>query len=396
MALHLAPDNIESSTGRLLPCRTVAEDHVVSNNFQFMKGDILYTRLRPYLNKVVVAPFEGLCSSDVLPIRARIDAQFLRYWMLSPGFVGQAIRGQTGVTLPRISRKALTDIAVPVAPLPEQRRIVEAIETRFTRLDAAVKALQRVRANLKRYRASVWKAASGGYFSSRVDRWPCVGIFDVADDLDGDRIPVNATDREHRKGNVPYYGATGQVGWIDKPIFNEELVLLGEDGVDFLDRLKPKAYTIRGPAWVNNHAHVLRAKPGKMLTKFLEVQLNAANYFGLANGTTRLKLTKSAMKRIPIRAPPVAEQEKIIEEIDCRLSIVGKVARSAEGGIARCARARASVLQQAFEGRLVVQEPQDEPASALLERIKRERSQQAPNGPSGRRGRRRTDNRGDS
>jgi len=89
--------------------------------------------------------------------------------------------------------------------------------------------------------------------------WETKPLGSVVEVLDGKRIPVKASDRAARQGDVPYYGATGQAGWIDEPIFNESLVLLGEDGAPFFDPYKPKAYFVDGPAWVNNHAHVLRA-----------------------------------------------------------------------------------------------------------------------------------------
>src|SRR5438128_1786576 len=92
------------------------------------------------------------------------------------------------------------------------------------------------------------------------NEWPRRPLGEVVDILDSRRIPVNSKERAKRVGDVPYYGATGQVGWIDDYIFNEELVLLGEDGAPFLDQTKPKAYLIRGRSWVNNHAHVLRGK----------------------------------------------------------------------------------------------------------------------------------------
>src|ERR1035441_7623935 len=100
--------------------------------------------------------------------------------------------------------------------------------------------------------------------------WAEVGLFDVAESLDSRRVPVNGRERSHRLGPVPYYGATGQVGWIDQPLFDEELCLLGEDGAPFLDRSKPKAYLIDGPSWVNNHAHVLRALHGVTSNRFLD------------------------------------------------------------------------------------------------------------------------------
>ncbi|MGH8633546.1 MAG: hypothetical protein ACRET7_05370 [Burkholderiales bacterium] len=111
-------------------------------------------------------------------------------------------------------------------------------------------------------------------------------LAEVADILDSKRVPVNAKERETRLGSVPYFGATGQVGWIDKHIFNEELVLLGEDGAPFLEPNKPKAYVIRVKTWVNNHAHVLRARV--VPTGWLAHYLNSITYEGLVTGTTRL------------------------------------------------------------------------------------------------------------
>src|SRR5438105_132680 len=106
--------------------------------------------------------------------------------------------------------------------------------------------------------------------------WAAAPLGEVVDLLDHRRVPINADRRETRKGPIPYYGATGQVGWIDDFLFDEELVLLGEDGAPFLDSTKQKAYLITGKSWVNNHAHVLRAKPG-LLNRFLLHQLNVVD-----------------------------------------------------------------------------------------------------------------------
>jgi type I restriction enzyme S subunit len=76
-------------------------------------------------------------------------------------------------------------------------------------------------------------------------KWKESALGEVVDILDSRRVPVNSDERKNRVGDVPYYGATGQVGWIDKHLFDEELVLLGEDGAPFLDSAKPKAYLVR-------------------------------------------------------------------------------------------------------------------------------------------------------
>jgi type I restriction enzyme S subunit len=148
------------------------------------------------------------------------------------------------------------------------------------------------------------------------DGWYSLPLEQVAEIHDSLREPVNAKERANRVGPYPYYGATGQVGWIDGYRQDGEYVLLGEDGAPFLDPTKAKAYLVQGKCWVNNHAHVLRAKEGVCINKYLLYTLNAADYRGYANGTTRLKLTQAAMKQMPIPLAPYAQQSQIVAKLD--------------------------------------------------------------------------------
>jgi type I restriction enzyme, S subunit len=143
-----------------------------------------------------------------------------------------------------------------------------------------------------------------------------VPLGELVDILDNLRVPVNSTERASRLGSIPYYGATGQVGTIDQAIFDETLILLGEDGVPFLDPTKHKAYEISGPSWVNNHAHVIRARPELINQRYLLHFLNSFNYSGYVNGATRLKLTQGDMRRIPVPLPTLEKQSKIAMKLD--------------------------------------------------------------------------------
>jgi type I restriction enzyme S subunit len=182
---------------------------------------------------------------------------------------------------------------------------------------------------------------------------------------DRERVPVNAKERASRLGKVPYYGASGQVGWIDAPIFEDPLLLLGEDGVQFFDADKQKAYMIDGPTWVNNHAHVLAEQDGVRL-RYLMHFLNQFDYHGFANGTTRLKLTRSSMDEIPVRLAPTAEQEGIVAAIEEAFSKLD----AGEAGLRivrqLLKRMRDAVLAAAVTGRLVPQDLTDAPASELF------------------------------
>lgn len=173
---------------------------------------------------------------------------------------------------------------------------------------------------------------------------------EIVEILDNQRVPISAKERAKRPGNIPYYGATGQVGWIDRPLFSEELALLGEDGVQFFDRSKPKAYRISGPTWVNNHAHVLRAREDVTPTRFVVHYLNSFNYEGYANGTTRLKLTKASMSSIPVPLPPLAEQHRIVEALEDHLSRLDAACTALRGSLARSSHLRQSTIRRALRG----------------------------------------------
>src|SRR5262249_11557560 len=134
--------------------------------------------------------------------------------------------------------------------------------------------------------------------------------------------PVNSDERQKRQGDIPYYGATGRVGWIDDFLFDEELVLVGEDGAPFLDKSKPIAYLISGKSWVNNHAHVLRATAGLTSNQFIKHYLDTVDFADYVTGSTRLKLTKSAMNSIPVLLPPLPEQRRIVAAVE---QVLGRV-----------------------------------------------------------------------
>jgi type I restriction enzyme S subunit len=146
---HLAPDNIEKGNGVLLPCRTVREDKVISSNHRFFPGQIVYSKIRPNLAKVVVVDFDGLCSADMYPIDALIDAFYLQRYMLSESFLVQAVKTDTRVAMPKINQMELNAIAVPVPPLAEQRRIVAKVEQLMALVDGLETQLAASRATAK-------------------------------------------------------------------------------------------------------------------------------------------------------------------------------------------------------------------------------------------------------
>ena len=146
-----------------------------------------------------------------------------------------------------------------------------------------------------------------------MSKWEMVKIEDVCDILDNQRIPITASDRI--AGIYPYYGANGVQDYIDKYIFDDELVLLAEDGGNFGSKDKPIAYRVSGKCWVNNHAHVL--KPKSMLdVDYLCYSLMFYDVSDIVNGTTRQKLNQAAMRKMTIPLPPLPIQKHIADVLD--------------------------------------------------------------------------------
>jgi type I restriction enzyme S subunit len=169
---------------------------------------------------------------------------------------------------------------------------------------------------------------------------------------------VNSEERTRRNEGkdsdqlYPYYGATGQVDVIDDFIFDEELVLLGEDGVSFFEKNKHKAYRVSGKCWVNNHAHVLRPRVDLINQTYLWAYLNQFNYAGYVTGSTRLKLTQGAMKKIPVLLAPISEQKRIADKLDRLLAAVDTCKARLDVIPAILKRFRQSVLAAATSGEL--------------------------------------------
>lgn len=182
--------------------------------------------------------------------------------------------------------------------------------------------------------------------------YPTKKLWEVCEILDNKRIPISSKEREKRIANkgilYPYYWATQQNWFIDDYIFDEELVLLWEDGVDFLNPKKTKAYLISGKTWVNNHAHVLKWLDGILNNTFLLHFLNIFDYFWIVSGTTRLKLNQSAMKNIPIPLPPLSTQKLIVEKLDAIFAEIEKSKNLLEKNLENLEEMNKSILEKIF------------------------------------------------
>jgi type I restriction enzyme S subunit len=177
--------------------------------------------------------------------------------------------------------------------------------------------------------------------------WEEKRIDEICENLDSQRIPVTKRDRE--EGKYPYYGASGIVDYVSEFIFDEDLLLVSEDGANLLARTYPIAFSISGKTWVNNHAHVLRFE--KMTTqKFVEYYLNSIPLDDYVSGMAQPKLNQAMMNSIVIPFPPLAEQRAIVGRLEALSAETGRLEEIYQQKVEALEELKKSVLAKAFEG----------------------------------------------
>jgi type I restriction enzyme S subunit len=271
-------------------------------------------------------PEKFVCSNFVQLVRPnseKIEPLLLFHIMWQWHAINRTLEFQaqtTGIRNLRTPDYLEQEINLP--PLSEQKRIIDLISS----VDFYIETLQQQLEGTKKSRNAVLHEL----MSAQGDDWVVRKLPEVVEVLDRLRKPINSTEREERKGNIPYYGANGQTGWIDEFIFNEDLVLLGEDAIDFADPSARKAYLIQGPSWVNNHAHVLRADKTVVNSYFLMESLNKVDYSQYVSFGTRSKLTQASMNGIKLLIPPMKIQEKFVDLFENFDEVIEATQRSIE------------------------------------------------------------------
>lgn len=195
--------------------------------------------------------------------------------------------------------------------------------------------------------------------------WQTIPLRHLTECLDGKRIPLNAEQRAERQGNVPYWGANCIMDYVNEALFDEELILLGEDGAPFFDKTRSVAFTSQGPVWPNNHIHVLRPLK-KISATFIAFSLNATDFAEYIDGSTRDKLTQNQMSRIPIAFPPAEERKVIASFLDHETTKIDALIAEQETLIELLKEKRQAVISHAVTKGLDPNEPKKDSGVAWL------------------------------
>jgi len=378
---HIASDTISAHID--------AASHEVLARSQLHAGDLLFSIAGTIGRVALVQDHDVPANTNQALAIIRVtdelmDGRYLLYALSTGSTQIKALDASRGGAMSNISLADVAAIEIRIPPRTEQHLIVGEIEKQFTRLDAAAGALERAKANLKRCRSSATEAAFASCSAA-----PIRYLGDLGDIVGG------LTKGQKRKPgtqtrSVPYLRvANVQRGHLD--LDNIKLIDATEEEIRGLQLLTGDVLLNEGGdrdklgrGWIwedqiaecihQNHVYRVRLNPLLATPKFVS---HYANHFGQkyffeeGKQTTNLaSINMTKVRALPIPLPRVEEQERLVADLEDHLSLIDNLESSVNANRHRAARLRQAILQKAFEGKLVPQDPNDEPASLLLERIR--------------------------
>ena len=419
------------------PRRHITDQAIQDSATTFVPAGSLIVVTRVALGRVALAKFPLCFSQDSQALIGDSSVVASDYALYYLSEAVQSFKHMSrGTTISGVTKRQLRELPFALPPLPEQRRIVAEIEKQFTRLDAGVTALKRVQANLKRYRASVLKAACEGRLAPQdpadepADRllvrilaeqrakWqvehpgkkyiePAAPLTDGLPELPVgwcwaraeqlcDFITKGTTPSADKlfsgSGDVPFikvYNLTdrGNLDFNVNPAFVSRQTHIGElarsrvyPGDVLMNIVGPPLGKVsivpdQHPEWnVNQAIAIFRPMPSynrRFLCHCLLTEQMLAWAIRRAKATAgQFNLTLEICRDLPLPVPHLAEQHRIVAEVERRLSVVAELEATVAANLARAGRLRQAVLKRAFEGRLVAQNADDEPAEVLLARVR--------------------------
>ena len=201
------------------------------------------------------------------------------------------------------------------------------------------------------------------------DSWEWTNIGELLINRDAERIPVSSEIRRKQVNKIyDYYGAAGVIDKVESYLFNERLLLIGEDGANLLSRSKDNAFFAEGKYWVNNHAHILDSFD-KSILDYVAIVINSYNLEPYITGSAQPKLSQDNLNRIPIPLPPLEEQKRIMTSIYELSSILSTLKAGKREILSSVESIKSKILDLAMQGKLVEQDHNDEPAADMLRRI---------------------------
>lgn len=239
----------------------------------------------------------------ISPDDAHLDRRYLYHFL--PQALMEIWHATPFATVKHLSVKAIREIALPLPPLEEQRRIAAILD----KADELRTKRRQALAQLDALAQSIFNTMFGTMQWAVSDVGTCLRSEDFR------RRPVKSADRQQRQGPYPYYGASGVIDYVDDFIFDAERLLVAEDGANLLSRNSPIAFIAEGKYWVNNHAHVL-AENGSSDLRYVQFTLERLDLARFVTGSAQPKLNAASLRSIPIPLPPLDLQRVFAARVE--------------------------------------------------------------------------------
>ncbi len=366
-------------------------DGVKSLKNLFSEGQILYGKLRPYLNKHDVATFKGVCSTDILVFDTKETAinRYVNYYFDLPSFVEYTVSNSKGINLPRVSEKVVLDSLCPLPPLAEQQRIVDRIESLFSKLEEAKEKAQEVVDGYDARRAAILQKAFTGELTAwwRVSKdrdkkeWEHKRFSDLCNVVRGGS-PRPAGDPQYYGGSIPFlkvaditnnngpyvYSAEYSIkeaGLKKTRMVNANTLLLTNSGAT----LGVPAICAFQTTFNDGIAAFLDLPPESLLFFYYFWTSKTKELRAINMGAAQPNLNTSIIGAIEVDVPPLEEQQEIARILEEMLNKEQQAKEAAEKVIDQIDTMKKSILSRAFRGELGTNDPTDESAIGLLKRI---------------------------
>ena len=326
---YIGLENVESWSGKIIDKHN--ENVVVEGaSLAVCPNDILFGKLRPYLAKCAIAEKSGCCSTEFIVMRPHsIEGRFLKYVMLTPQFIDMVNMSTYGAKMPRANWDFIGNALLAMPSRDEQAAIASYLDTQCAKIDEIIAQAKASMEDYKQWKASIiYEAVTKGldpnvemkdsgipWIGKIPVHWAISRIKNIATNLDYLREPISAENRENKLGLYDYYGASGVIDKIDDYNVDDTVLLIGEDGANLRMRNLPLVYRASGKFWVNNHAHILKVKPGCSYG-YVAYLLEAGDYNVYITGSAQPKLSQFNLMRFPIVIPDFKEQVQIEKYLD--------------------------------------------------------------------------------
>ena len=319
-------------------------------------------------SRVGLSPYVGIVSPVYIIIYRGCDNRFSYYWYtnLYNNNVFNFLGGN-GVRS-ALNASDLLNFPYPLLDEEEEQSIADFLDEKTAEIDDIVSETERSIELLREYRKSVISEAvtkgldpdapmkdSGVEWIGEIpEGWACSKVKFAFVNRDSQRVPIESSLRKQSDGGLyPYYGASGVVDYIDEYIFDEPLLLIGEDGANLRLRNLPIVYLAEGKYWVNNHAHILQPDTC-ILLKYAAFLLELADLENFLTGTTMPKLTQENLGNIPVVLPSLGEQKQIADYLDAKTSEIDALIADKERQVELLKEYRKSLISEAVTGKFKV------------------------------------------